>query len=339
MNLKWNGTSLNTTLPYKPLVLMHFSDLHGDETRLKRIVDFKNQYYKFIDDVIHTGDSVLSCWESGFDLWDNAGAGGILNLNGNHDTWTGNAEESGCKPWTTGYSAKQGFERYIEPYISLENISYVINKMYWYKDYSGSKIRIIAIDNYHWKETVTLSDNTQTDTYPDGTKTDNGEQLIWLNNVLLDAKENGYSVIMLSHAPYQVDGFACSFNTIDEHSGSGLQTEALTAVQNFIEYGGKFISWICGHNHQDWFGTVDNFPNQTLITIDTARDIRSDGAVWSNNRRPDDTDFMDCFNIISVDVNTKHLSIIRFGQEYDRHGRHIGTLVYKYDTKEVIWNS
>ena len=71
-----------------PLVLLHFSDIHGDSVRLSRIINFKNLYSTYIDDVLHTGDSVARDYNSGFSFWDDTtGAETILNCIGNHDTW------------------------------------------------------------------------------------------------------------------------------------------------------------------------------------------------------------------------------------------------------------
>ena len=339
-NLNWHGHILGNEYTPSPLVLLWFSDLHQDATRLKRIMTFYTKYKEFFDGIIHTGDAVDSSWEDGFDFWNECGAQEVLNLCGNHDTWTNG--ESGVKAWQgAGYSAKQGFERYIKPYLEMWKVTNnPENTMYWYKDFEDSKIRLIALDNYHNKEKVVLTNGAASDTYPNGDIPDKGEQLDWLKGALVDAKTEGYSVICACHNPSnEYDRIECSFMTLDPQAAGGLPSEWIEAVEDFITDGGEFIVWLCGHNHQDWFCHIKDHPKQLLITVDTARGRRDNGKEWSNSTKPNNTVAEDCFNLISFEPYKGYIRIYRIGIDYDRHMRHIGQLVYDYRNQELIWNS
>lgn len=339
-NLKWHGHIIGNENNPSPLTLLHFSDIHGDKERLNRVMTFYNLYHEYFDDIIHTGDAVLTCYENGMEWWDECGAGIVLNVCGNHDTWTGDKGAGGAKPWNTGYSSKAGFERYIKPYMGTWKIDgYLDNGMCWYKDYQSQRIRMIAVDNYHFNERVILKDGNMSDVYPsDNWPVDKGQQLEWFRAVLDDASAKGLSVICLAHAPYDVDPIPSSFMTLTPSHEKGLQTELIGAVQKFMDQGGEFITWLVGHNHQDWFGVIKGYPRQLLISIDTARDLRQDGTTWSNNTKPDGTKAMDCFNVFNVDPFNKYIILHRFGSEYDKFGRHIGELVYDYRNMQLIWN-
>lgn len=340
-NYKWHGHVIGNEDKPEPLTLLYFSDIHGDGKRLGRVMKFYNYYEQYFDGIIHCGDAVLARYEEDWSWWEECGASKVMNLCGNHDTWTGSAEISkGAKPWNTGYSAKTGYERFIKPYLSEWGVTgFLENSMCWYKDYTAQNIRIIALDNFHYKEKVQMADGSFSDVYPsDGWPVDKGEQQQWFESVLNDALEKNIAVICACHIPAMIDPVESSFMTLYARQASGQQAEFAETVQRFINNGGEFITWLQGHNHQDWFGTVKGYPQQISITIDTARDYREDGTTWSNNTKPDNTIAMDCFNILNIDPYQKCLSLHRIGSEYDKYGRHIGGLVYNYRDRQLLWN-
>ena len=336
-SFKKDTNAYNSPWTYKPLVLLHYSDVHGYKNVFNRVVKFADNFAAYIDNVINTGDTVLGAWEDGIDFY-KPGSVPILAVIGNHDAWTNGV--SGCKSWTVGYSAKQCYDRYIAPFkYSNTGYTYVTDKCYWTRDYPDQNIRLIAIDNYHWREVIYDQQDNVLTAYPNGDTKDTGEQATWFVSQLSAAKTAGRSVIVTCHTPTQnLDMISCTFSSLDDMGAGGLQAEAIEAVQDFIDGGGEFICWLTGHTHIDKFGTIPNYPDQLAMAIDCCALTRDNGDSWSNLVHMDGTANMDCMNIFCVDPNRKFLKLMRVGCEYDRNGRHIGSLLYNYQTKQLLWN-
>ena len=357
-NLKYNMNPV-TAQPYgdKPLSLMFFSDLHACSTPLDRMMKFAQEYSSVIDDVVAGGDNVDRA-QNDFSFWGDDGAGIVLSVMGNHDSIyiSGTAPTIGgvaVKVQSVGWSSKEVYDKQIAPFISqLSGVTLVADKCYWYKDYANSKIRLIGLDDYHWKEQITLVDNTHPTTYDDGTPVDTGEQLAWFESVLADAKANNLSVMVVHHSPARWDNpIRCSFTSLDfqnniasdasNPSAVAYIREPFVAVQNFIDDGGKFIGWLTGHLHQDAVGVIKGFTDQFQMTIDTCRYGTNVAGIGFNQGFGSTAHYVrtknaDLFDIVSVDTYTKTLSLVRIGCNYDRRGRHIGTFVWDYENKQMI---
>ena len=335
-NLKYHGNSYAGDYHLEPLNLIHFSDVHASKDALKKLDDFFTAYGNYIDDVIHTGDAVRTVWENGFDFWSSANASKFLNVIGNHDVWTWGNDYN--KSYTRGYSAKQSYERYVAPFASYWGGAITVpDKCYWYKDYPSSNIRLIAIDCMHWKEKLILANGTESTVYKNGDLCDNGEQKTWLTNVLETARSNGLSVMCAVHYPAVRKGIPCSFMSLNAFALGELQTDIIQTVQTFIDNGGSFITWLCGHNHEDLFGTITNFPDQTMIAVTDSYIGIGDPAEANVIHLPN-TYAETNANILSIDPNQKFIRLMRIGGNYDKNGRKIGSLVYNYDSKQLLYN-
>lgn len=335
-NLKYHGNSYAGDYHLEPLNLIHFSDVHASKDALKRLDDFFTAYGNYIDDVIHTGDAVRTVWENGFDFWSSANASKFLNVIGNHDVWTWGNDYN--KSYTRGYSAKQSYERYVAPFASYWGGAITVpDKCYWYKDYPSSNIRLISIDCMHWKEKLILANGTESTVYKNGDLCDNGEQKTWLTNVLETARSNGLSVMCAVHYPAVRNGIPCSFMSLNAFALGELQTDIIQTVQTFIDNGGSFITWLCGHQHEDLFGTITNFPDQTMIAVTDSYIGIGDPAEANVIHLPN-TYAETNANILSIDPNQKFIRLMRIGGNYDKNGRKIGSLVYNYDSKQLLYN-
>jgi hypothetical protein len=303
----------------KPLCLAHISDLHLDKIRLQRFTNFISNI-KNIDDAICTGDMVDK-YADGMAYWDSVnGSKRILTCIGNHD---GLFDYSGTYDWYTSQcTMAQAYEIFFEPYISNWGVTSQKGKTYYYKDYETEKIRIIVLDSMRSGEDVTNQND-------------------WLSSTLLDAKTKGYSVICAAHCvpeTSKVNYINCTFNSInlkyeDEYDTCVTNAIYQQTVQNFIDDGGKFITWICGHTHVDFVYTTSEFPNQLWIVVAC--------GYLSNNLdidRTDGTKNQDAFNILTFDTNTELVKVIRVGADRDRSMRHLGTMSIDYNTHNVIYN-
>lgn len=322
--------------PYTPLTLLWFSDIHSNMENLQRIKSFYDYYQNYIDDVLFTGDFKNGGFEDSYSPWGNVDCNSFLCVIGNHDA----AEIlSPFKP----VSPQKCYKKYIEPYIKETNVICKKNTAYWYKDYPLAKssncprgIRIIALDQYHWKE----GEWSSVEAYEDGSEVDRGQQEKWLVDLLNDSREKGFAIIMTTHSPSnntECIPIMCSFDTLDRcsnQSNEALRADILDDVQDFINKGGEFICWLCGHTHQDWFTRLSYYPEQIQIVLGTS----SYNMMWRDTDMVHNTKYMDRFNIFSVEPESKYIRIYRIGVDHDRHGRHIGSVVYDYKNKVLISN-
>ena len=298
----------------QPLVLLHFSDIHGDATELQRMVDFQNEYASLIDDSICTGDVVALRWSSDFDYWGAVdGAENILLAIGNHDVLT---DTSGWD-WTQRATQSEQYNRYFAPSISGWNCTYTSGKTYYYKDYSEKGIRLIVLNCM-----LTGNDDTA--------------QLAWLNTVLADAKTNNYSVVVANH--YMVanaEKIECNFSSLDKGVGNDVLPLAyLSAIQDYIDGGGKFICHICGHTHWDLIVKSTTYPDQLCVVIDALS--RSQGNQYSDTQRTDATKSQDLANLITFDTSSGVIKIIRIGASIDHYLREKNCITINYNTGAII---
>lgn len=362
--------------PYiKPnFTLLYFADLHSVSRRLERIMKYYNQYKEYLDDIVSAGDANNS-FTNNFSFWKENGAGCVLNALGNHEVFGGSREyelseedkqSNIVKKYTVAYnpptySSKECYDKFIKPYLLETKIISVENKCYFYKDYESAKIRIIALDVYHWKDVIHCkkeyadghTESYTSESFPNGDTVDKGEQADWFKNILEDSRQKGFNVICMIHAPKIDTIIDCTFTNLDRpnssYEGTSKDKEYSDLVEAFMadhddEHGaGKFICWLCGHCHSDAIGISSNYPKQLKIVIDTAGSLRQPNLpkfdFTGNFDRIEDTYSDDLFDVFAVDTEHKYISLHRVGCHSDSHGRHIGNLLYDYKNMKLLYNN
>ena len=309
------NTSANAYLSVaKPVTLLHFSDIHGDVTELKRMVDLRASFSSMIDDAICTGDMVEQRYSNGMSWWASvSGSENILMAIGNHDALS---DPTGFD-WTQLATQAQQYSQYFSPYISNWGATYTANKTYYYKDYSAKKIRLVVLNCM-----LTGSDDT--------------DQQTWLTSTLASAKTAGLSVVIAVHyMPYNPQKIGCNFSSLDKGVGSDvLSLVYLTIVQNFIDAGGEFICYIAGHVHYDIFVKSTTYPNQLCICIDALSAYQSN--VYSDTQRTNGTKSQDLANLITFDTASKVVKISRVGADQDHYLRSKKFMTFKYLAGDII---
>lgn len=303
-------------------VLVHFSDIHGDFENLQRIVKFSDTYSEYIDDVIHTGDSIKTdITNNTFDFWKSvSGSQNILNCIGNHDVW------SEADYGTYGYTQSEAYAAYIKDYIDNWNVSYTENCNYYYKDYASKNIRLIVLDCMF----------------------DTEEQQTWFANTLTGAKDLGYTVVCVNHiafTPPTNDNKA--LNTLSSpftysyhmDNWNRLPYEFMndiypSAVDTFISNGGSFACWLFGHKHCCGIGTLTFHPKQMFTIVSNAG---TTGANDGGSHREKDTKSQDSFNVVAIDTVRKCVKIMAVGSQYDKEMRYRDTISYDYMNHEIIY--
>jgi hypothetical protein len=102
-------------------------------------------------------------------------------------------------------------------------------------------------------------------------------------------------------------------------------------IEAFINDGGKFVAWICGHIHKDFFGYVTGHPQITVFANDKVGVGRNHDTYRKNA-----SDSQDVMNLITIDTRNKLLKIIRVGSYLDEMMRVKDMQCFNYQTKEMV---
>lgn len=327
LNAKMNSGSMASK--QRRFSLLHFSDIHGHTDNLYRIRAFaakmNSRAATSLNDVIVTGDMCGAKFPN-YDpaLWAQDGIKTMLQVIGNHDVYDAHNDAPGAYDaeayWAT---AAEKYAQYIAPNVEYWNVTQPENAevnglCYYYKDYdltnggASGGVRLICLDAMAF----------------------DAAQLAWLVATLESARTAGLDVMIADHfVPItglpDVQGFETPFHSLltgmEQNYSVGRLPGAAAAVDDFIDAGGVFICWIAGHMHYDMVGTPVSHPQQTFIAIGTCGPKDN----FNDQFRRHDMD-LDCFNVYSVDVEKKILSVIRVGGEWDKWMRHRETMTIQY---------
>ena len=312
------------------VAFLHFSDIHGDEGAAQAIKAYRDKYSSYINDMVSTGDVVYYYASDGIDFYTANGLTSALLALGNHDgaMQTG-SNVQGSADWDAK-GAQWDYEMYYAPYISGWGVTQPTDAatnylMYYYKDYSTPKVRLIVLDVMH----------------------QDADQLQWFQNTLADANTNGYTVVVASHyvpntytSDYIVkraDGDKTTFHSYASNSLTSIDTRFklntvyADAVETFIGNDGKFAVWLCGHYHLDFLTYSNTHPNILFCAINQAGYRRGGGLGY---RQVGDH----CANMVTIHPASGLIKIHRIGLVSDRFLRPINVVVYDYINKKVISN-
>lgn len=294
------------------LTFMHLSDYHGDSQELEWIYNDWKDVLLLADDYLCTGDMVSGKFDNPFLFYpttENVMARSTLLCIGNHDAIN---DPTGWD-WTQTATQEQLYNKFFAPTIGYWGVTHEGTNTYYYKDYPSHGIRLIV-----------LNDMLQgADLYA---------QQYWLENTALDTS---YSVVIAKHyIPGTAIDIPCAFTSLDSRSSISTKDTGIDdIVQQFINNGGKFICYLCGHTHQDLVVYLTDYPSQIAIVIDAAGRVVCNA--WSDVMRYDDQRSRDLFNMIQFDTSNQLIKITRCGCNYDRYMRHKDTLCINYETKQI----
>ncbi|MBQ6227782.1 MAG: metallophosphoesterase [Prevotella sp.] len=324
--LRWRRNQGQSSAGNKPCVLLHFSDLHGYSTHLNRILEFGVTFSSYIDDILHTGDTVNDQFgDKNYleDLEDTY----VLNVIGNHDNWDSSNKEGDSV--NERVLPTKVYTKFIKPFadyqdsdlqgsgITQPDNAETLGLCYYHKDYSDSKLRLIVLDCMAW-------DNAQAD---------------WFAGVLADAQTNGFTVLCADHyCPHSswTSIRECTFTSVVSGISTFLNAAAAGILQNAIDNGLNFVCWLFGHHHRDQFGYLADYPSQFALAVDKAANNSSherDSVRISTGRT------VDCFNIIAVDTTCKVMTVMRIGNNRDKFMRQKNYLVLDYANGKILHNS
>jgi hypothetical protein len=284
----------------------------------------------YLDDAIHTGDTVAGTINDSNPFVAVNGANTILNVAGNHEAWLSSSD--------TDYLAtgKQVYDKIFAPSIADWNVVQPENatsdgKCYYYKDYRN--FRLIVLDNVHWH---TGGNQHIID--------DASVQKAWFESVLADAALNEKIVVCAMHYPpihivpsANVKGFNDYGVTENTDIGDGwyANDEIFDCVDDFISGDGKFAGWLIGHTHRDYIGYVKGHANQPIVIL---RNCGLNSAS-ATNKNIFGTSAQDCFNIITfdwIDASNHLIKIVRIGNDMDMYGRSKKSISFNIVNGDVL---
>lgn len=242
---------------------------------------------------------------------------------GNHDTNIRNFTAANTS--TNDYKAMEKAEALTRYFANIDEWGVVrpsADVCYYYKDYATQKIRLICLDVQFW----------------------DSDELAWLETTLAGAKTAGYGVVIAAHCiPDAVTGYTeTNFTSYvypdsnSSYSSFGRYTNgaAVPAIESFMNDGGEFICWMCGHNHRNRFTKCTNSPNITVVQIENAGNFNS--SLHENERTGLGCFSRTCANAVSFNTSDKLIKIVRIGTNMDSHMRKADYLCFDYATRQVI---
>lgn len=130
-------------------------------------------------------------------------------------------------------------------------------------------------------------------------------------------------------------GFINRTNKLNPNADCCTPEDWLDKIDTFINNGGDFICWLCGHVHQDYLGIIDGHNNQIQISIITAS-TRLDSAESGEPARQTCTKTQDAFDIIAFDTYYKYIRLVRVGCDFDNFGHKLDMLCIDYKNKTIL---
>ena len=103
-------------------------------------------------------------------------------------------------------------------------------------------------------------------------------------------------------------------------------------LQKWQDNGGKFIAWICGHSHTDYFYYPKKYPNLLCVVLEKAG-VERDTSVA---KRSNNSISALSANFYAIDTTTGMFKIVRLGLNTNKNLRAKNTLCYNYINKWVI---
>lgn len=302
------------------VTILHFSDIHADRSALKQISEAIDNYNGNIDGSICTGDIVADSYGSISSWWNSK----IMTCIGNHDSAS---YSSGIYDWTYLPMSERS-KLYIEPFEAFWNVNHNQGTSYYYKDFADKKVRLIVIDTMLYMSDPTYSEASA--------------QTVWLQTLLNTAKENGYHVIIATHAPNGLaKSMECSFSkyhtserVMPIEKDCTLPNSIVDTVKTAIDGGLHFVGYICGHTHQDdiWVCAGDNRQLMYCIATSNVENINQ----WKN------TDLWhgencNAYNLVTINTSTKTLCLIRGGgANADKFVRERKMICFDYANAKLI---
>ena len=310
------------------LTIMHTSDTHYKTRCWQHMLAVADLFSDKIEDVIHTGDLHKNHYVADeISAWANSGCGArVLNILGNHDSYTSSSHSLDARPKVDTYA--DFFAPFIEGWDVVQptgvddpNSEYYC-ACYYYKDYVDRVCRLVCLDTNHW-------DTAQHD---------------WLVETLEEARTLGYTVIIAGHCAAKPGGQVISFENCNfsnynipdlimpnNDRNTNIDDTLYTAIDDFIDAGGDFACYLCGHHHKGCMGYVEGHPNIIVLSA-----VKSSYGSKSDNTSVYGGTNQDIFDFVTIIPESNLIKVVRYGAQVDHRMRPQHAICIDYSEKEIV---
>lgn len=263
---------------------------------------------------------------------------------------------------TRGVTPPAGYDDSSSPYYKA---------CYWHKDYSSAKVRVIGLDCMHFNDGVRYTSNDQEtwlaaklqETLTSGNAA-YGFSVVFLCHYPLDDYSGSNETWDDTNHRFTFNqnatgGHVMDCNTqrpVNCHYGTSFTAEArfsmrdrvgtvgsknytkgnnnpiADVIQTWMDNGGKYLAWLCGHTHAEYMYYPAKYPDMLVIGLPQAGNSR--GNVQAD--RSADSKMHPCANFILFDTQNKYIKIVRFGKTLDRQLMRFEKLGYDYEHRETL---
>jgi len=314
----------------KRLSFCHVSDNHSTIYKdICEITDLSDAEF-----IINTGDLVLDTYADSYTSM----ASMINAMTKPHYITLGNHDVSDAP------SSADIFTKYFDP-IKTHNDQGNLDKTYYSVDFQDEKIKCIFLDPYDDFPDYEVSMGSIISGKMSGT------QINWLIGQLDDAITDSMHVCIFIHLAPEIVGEKAEkffdYNTTDSNTVTyGFIADIIDAYMggtsvsftyNGASYShtftgnGVFVGYFCGHMHCDCIGRLKTHTNQIAVSVTRPWISTSVVNGLDGTYRYEDSLYgAETFNYVTVDPQTRHLSIMRVLQQKTKYGFKRDFVTLKY---------
>lgn len=328
---------------------IHTSDTHlkaDNDKCFKNIVSLAKEPY--ISAIVHTGDILWDYFSDSIQPLVDAlseNTKDYIFCVGNHDVGGESRMLSQCG------SDIDVYNKFYAPFVKSNFVLGGVNKPYYYVDYPSHKIRFISLYQYNSDYTIDPNDSTKLKDIR-GREAYRQDEIDWLCSTLNDTPD-GYVVFVMAHAPESFSNVKTnSFQAITrlgyeindkilndllvafkERTTINKSYNQTVGVETTITVNADFSSatayigaMLNGHLHDDYVGLDGtgkiNVINKSCdnMLYQTGNSIRKVANTYNENT----------INVVSVDTQSRVISVFRIGAKYSINGDYRNVTYLKY---------
>lgn len=304
-NLQMHDITLSGNTAADITTIAHITDPHADTSHVTVTRWLLDNMGDFVDYAVCTGDQCQTYYGDGFAFWGSENP--IPVVMGNHDTLTSSASP---RDYEDTISQEQLYQTFFAPYLQYTGISMTANTTWWSKDVGKLRILGINTEMHERKDSASIT-----------------AQQTWFVQQLESARTSGLAVLVAMHRTPNAgainlwkDSNWCSTKFTDSPGIVYFEghDDIIAAVDDFIDAGGVFTCYLCGHQHHDSIGNIKDTRNdQPFVTGNCAY---TNSGVITDVLRPRGVDAQYSINLVSCNCKNGEVRVLKLGADRPYEG-------------------